>query len=88
MVSMQGAFEFVDGGRKYTCRVEEPNRGPREAWWWFGVKGDDSRYAAFRADVADTETSVRQRIVAYYEDRVARRGWGGRTDQGGTVAAR
>lgn len=85
MVSMTGAFDFVDGGRAYTCRVEEPDRGRREAWWWFGVKGDDNRYAPFRADVDDTEASVRHRVVVYYEDRVARRGWGGKTEEGGAV---
>ncbi len=75
MVSMTGAFEFSDGGRNYSCRVEEAARGAREAWWWFDVGGDRSRYAPFRADVGDTEASVRERVVAYYEDRVARRGW-------------
>ena len=88
MVSMNGAFDFVDSGRTYRCCVEEPSRGPREAWWWFGVKGDDSRYAPFRADVGDTEASVRARVIAYYEDRVARRGWGGRADTGASLAAR
>jgi hypothetical protein len=74
MVSMTGAFDFVDGGRSYTCRVEEPHRGRAEAWWWFDVAGDRNRYAPFRADVGDTQASVRDRIVAYYEDRIARRG--------------
>jgi hypothetical protein len=42
---MMGAFDFVDGSRAYTCRVEEADGGPPEARWWFGVAGDDSRYA-------------------------------------------
>ena len=88
MVSMTGAFDFVDGGRMYKCRVEEPDRGAREAWWWFGVAGDGSRYAPFRADVGDTEASVRARVIAYYENRVTRRGYGGAADHGGSVAAR
>lgn len=87
MVSMTGAFEFVDGGRAYACRVEEPHGGRPEAWWWFAVVGDEGRYAPFQADVGDTVASVRARVVAYYEGRVARRGrsaWYGRGD----VAAR
>lgn len=75
MVSKNGAFEFVDGGRSYTCRVEEGSSGREDAWWWFGVSGDSGRYAPFRADVGDTEASVRARIVAYYEGHLARRGW-------------
>jgi hypothetical protein len=79
MVSETGAFDFVDGGRSYTCRVEEGCKGREDAWWWFGVAGDNGRYAPFRADVGDTEASVRARIVAYYEGHLARRGWIWRT---------
>ncbi len=81
MVSMRGSFEFVEGGRAYACRVEEAGHGPREAWWWFAVAGDHGWYAACRAAVGDTEASVRQRVVADYETRLARRGhaaWAGR----------
>ncbi len=76
------AFDFVDGGRTYTCCVETPQRGRADAWWWFGVSGDASRYAPFRAEVDDTESSVRPRVVAYYEERLARRGvpWQDRGD--------
>jgi hypothetical protein len=74
MISRTGAFDFVDGGRTYACRVEEPHEGRPEAWWWFRVAGDDDPYAPFRADVGDTEASVHARVVAYYEERVARRG--------------
>jgi hypothetical protein len=77
MVSMAGAFEFVADGRAYACRVEEPHGGRQEAWWWFGVQGDPNRYAPFRAEVGDTEASVRSRVVAFYEERLARRGWVG-----------
>ena len=86
MVSMTGAFEFVDGGRTYECRIEEPYRGRKEAWWWFAVAGDRNRYAPFRADIGDTQDSVRARIIAYYEDRVARRGWAEWRDKGGSAA--
>lgn len=70
---MLDAFEFVDGGRTYSCRVAEQRRGDAQAWWWFGVSGDGNRYAPFRAERADTEASVRSRIVTYYEDRLAPR---------------
>ena len=75
MISITEAFDFVDGGRTYTCRIEALRQGGSERWWWFDVSGDRSRYAPFRAEVEDTEASVRRRMVAYYEDRVARRGW-------------
>ena len=76
MAIMTQAFDFVDGGRTYTCRIEElRSNGLGDAWWWFDVAGDRSRYAPFRAEDGDTEASVRSRIVAYYEERVARRGW-------------
>lgn len=76
------AIDFVDGGRAYQCRVEAGRGAMRGDWWWFGVKGDDSRYAPFRADTDDTEDSVRARVVAYYEDRLSRRGipWQDRGD--------
>ena len=88
MVEMSGAFRFVDGGRTYDCHVEAPHRGRSEAWWWFGVHGDRNRYAPFRADVADTEASVRARIVAYYDARLASRGDAGWQTRGGTPTAR
>jgi hypothetical protein len=73
MESTTGAFDFVDNGRTYKCRVEALTRGRSDAWWWFGVSGDDSRYAPFQATDDDTPASVRPRVVAYYEDRIARR---------------
>jgi hypothetical protein len=39
------------------------------------VSGDPNRYAPFRAAAEDTEASVRERVVAYYGDRLARRPW-------------
>lgn len=88
MTSNSGSFDFEDGGRAYACRVEEGDHGRREGWWWFGVAGDDNSYAPFRADADDTQDSVRARVVAYYEDRVARRGWGAWSDRGVRLAAR
>ena len=75
MSSMTTAFEFVDGGRSYTCQVEPLGRDRPEAWWWFGVSGDRNRYAPFRVTQEDTEASVRSRVVAYYEERISPRVW-------------
>jgi hypothetical protein len=66
-------LEFVEGGRTYCCQVEPLSRSRAEAWWWFSVKDDGSRYAPFRAEDDDTDDSVRARVVAYYEERLARR---------------
>jgi len=82
MTSMTGTLAFTDGGRAYTCRVETPQRGRADAWWWFAVTGDDARYAPFRADADDTPDSVQPRVVAYYEDRIARRGGAPWKDRG------
>lgn len=70
---MKEEFEFVDDGRKFTCRVEKPRAPRTESWWWFGVGGDGHRYAPFQADSKDTERSVSARIVAYYNEHLARR---------------
>ena len=83
MIGTRDAFDFVEGGRTFTCRVEGLRRGAAERWWWFDVSGDRSRYAPFRAEDGETEQSVRGRMVAYYEDLVARRGWVDRRGFGG-----
>ena len=75
------AFEFVDDGRSYSCSVE-PMHGGGDDWWWFGVSGDRSRYAPFRAVSGDTQASVRAGVLSYYQDRVARRGWSDWRDRG------
>jgi hypothetical protein len=68
-------FDFVDGGRTFACEIQRGGAGGNDAWWWFRVSTDDRhRYAPFRADAADTETSVRYRVVAYYDDLMTRRG--------------
>ena len=69
------SFEFVDGGRSYTCRLEEATSARSDAWWWFDVAGDRGRYAPFRVEPDDTYVSVRARIVTYYEAHLERRGW-------------
>jgi hypothetical protein len=66
-------FEFSNDGRTYTCRVEEPRGARTEAWWWFGVSGDAHRYAPFQAAADDSEADVRARVIAYYQDLLARR---------------
>jgi hypothetical protein len=69
---MIGAFEFVDGGRTYRCRVEVPPGTRSEPWWWFEVSGDQQVYAPFRAASNDTRTSVKTRVVGFYMHRLAR----------------
>ena len=86
MVTTLQSFDFTDGGRVYTCHVEAPRRGRADAWWWFTVTGDAARYAPFRADADDTEASVRPRVVAYYEERLARRGGAPWQDRGDAAA--
>lgn len=72
---MMAGFEFTDGGRSYSCKMEDRRSAlGHTRWWWFGVSGDRSRYAPFVASADDTERSVRDRIVAYYDDLAARRG--------------
>jgi hypothetical protein len=67
-------FAFTDGGRTFSCSVETMH-GPRaEAWWWFRVSTDDhQRYAPFRAEPDDTTERVQHRVVAYYDNLLARR---------------
>jgi hypothetical protein len=66
-------FDFEDGGRTYTCRVEKARSTATSAWWWFGVSGDAQRYAPFLAAPDDTEDAIRARIIAYYDNLLARR---------------
>ncbi len=70
---MEG-FEFVDSERTFSCSVEKAPAAGNEAWWWFTVSTDDrQRYAPFRATPRDTQKSVRERIVAYYNELLERR---------------
>jgi len=67
-------FAFVDGDRTFTCSVEKAHALGNEPWWWFTVSTDDrQRYAPFRATTRDTQKAIRVRIVAYYDDLLARR---------------
>lgn len=88
---MINALEFEEGGRTYTCRVEEVKRLGLGSWWWVSVSGDGHRYAPFRASADDTKASVAKRVVEYYEDHMTRRttptpprsGWGRKPDAKG-----
>ena len=67
-------FQFQHDGRTFTCTVGELGATRAGAWWWFRVSTDDRhRYAPFQASPTDTQASVRTRIVAYYDDLLARR---------------
>jgi hypothetical protein len=71
---MVEAFEFVDGGRTFTCSVEEARPPRTGAWWWFRVStADAQRYAPFQPAAGDTRDGVQARIAAYYNDLLARR---------------
>ena len=70
---MTRIFSFAEGDRNYQCRVERGAAGRTEAWWWFNVSGDSHRYAPFHAESGDTDASVRDRIVTYYSNLLARR---------------
>lgn len=71
---MLEGFEFVDNERTFTCTVEKAQALGNEPWWWFTVSTDDrQRYAPFRAASGDTQKSVRERIVAYYDELLERR---------------
>jgi hypothetical protein len=74
MDEMHQEFAFVDGDRTFTCRTEAPRAPRAEAWWWFRVSTDErNRYAPFRAVAGDTPDDVRMRVVAYYDNLLARR---------------
>ena len=67
-------FAFADGNRTFTCRVEASHRAPSETWWWFQVSTEShQRHAPFRAEVTDTKRDVQARVVAYYDNLLARR---------------
>ncbi len=74
MTENDGHFDFTDAGRTFTCRVEAA-RAPRvDAWWWFEVSTErHARHAPFRAAPGDTRDDVQARVVAYYDEMLARR---------------
>ena len=64
-----GAFTFEEGGRTYECTPEVRGDPSRGSWWWFTVSNDPQRYARFEVAAGDTRSSVRARIVEYYDHR-------------------
>jgi hypothetical protein len=71
---VKDSFEFVDAGRRFECSVEKMRKASPETWWWFRVSTDEqNRYAPFRAEDGDTQSSVQARVVAYYDDLLVRR---------------
>jgi hypothetical protein len=68
-------FEFDQGGRVFTCSVAASPVTGDEPWWWFRVSTERSpqRYAPFRHVDTDDQPDVQRRIVAYYDDLLARR---------------
>ena len=63
-------FQFDADGRTYTCVVEARTGSKNEFWWWFSVSGDMQRYAVFQALDADTKSSVQERVLAFYTNRL------------------
>ena len=70
---MLKAFTFENSGRTYICRVEEPRGSRTQAWWWVEISEDGQRYAPFEASENDTEATVRERVLAYYDHLLVRR---------------
>jgi len=68
------SVDFIDGDRTFSCSVAPRRASESALWWWFRVSSDrGNRYAPFLADSDDTPSSVQARIVAYYDDLLARR---------------
>ncbi|HEY0777446.1 MAG TPA: hypothetical protein VGD56_05710 [Gemmatirosa sp.] len=71
---MPQEFAFTDGDRTFVCRVEASRTVRADAWWWFHVSTErHQRHAPFRAAASDTLDDVATRMVAYYDDLLARR---------------
>ena len=74
MSQMPQSFAFVDADRTFTCVVEASRHARNDAWWWFQVSTEQhQRHAPFRAEADDTPDAVQARVVAYYDDLLARR---------------
>ena len=68
------SLAFTDHERTFTCSVAPRRASEPVLWWWFSVSGGSNhRYAPFVATADDTAESVQGRIVAYYDDHIARR---------------
>ncbi|MFN8583412.1 MAG: hypothetical protein U0163_20855 [Gemmatimonadaceae bacterium] len=66
---MKQEFQFQHNHRKFTCAQGGLGSAPSDMWWWFSVSSDDRhRYAPFRVAAGDTQNSVQERVVAYYEN--------------------
>lgn len=71
---MKESFQFEDAGRKFECSAERMRKTSPETWWWFRVSTEEqNRYAPFRTSDDDTQSSVQERVVAYYNDLLVRR---------------
>lgn len=69
---MVEAFEFEDQGHTFSCATETPRHAGFQTWWWFTLDGDKStRYAPFEQSTADTQQSVRERIIVFYAELLA-----------------
>ncbi len=74
MIQIAQDFSFVDNDRTFTCRVEASRPRADDAWWWFEVSTErHARHAPFRAAPGDTRDDVQARVVAYYDEMLARR---------------
>ena len=62
-------FSFVDRGNEFECTLEMSRTADRPSWWWFTVSSDTrrQRYAPFQFADSDTEQTVKQRILEYYD---------------------
>ena len=67
------SLAFTDHDRTFTCTVAPRRASESVLWWWFLVSDGTSRYAPFIAASDDTAQSVQARVVAYYDDHLARR---------------
>ncbi len=67
------SFKFEEGGRTYSCCIEASRAARGAAWWWVDVSGDTHRYAPFPAEESDTESDIRERVLAYYSHHQTRR---------------
>jgi len=68
------SVDFIDAGRTFSCSVAPRRASDSALWWWFRVSSDAAnRYAPFLAESDDTPTSVQARVVAFYDDLLARR---------------
>jgi hypothetical protein len=62
---------FEDGGRTFTCKPESSVITPEILWWWVGVSGDNTRYAAFHCAADDTDRTLKTRVIAFYDEVLA-----------------